>query len=91
MRKFHRLYGLMNPNRWPQAVEDDVGAVIVPGEEEDQEEDPEELEPMLKSGEEASHVTGMSAIENEDRVILISDDDEECCVYWYCIICFLIQ
>jgi hypothetical protein len=73
----HRLHDLMNPNRQPQAVEDDVGVVIVPGEEEDQEEDLEEVKPMLKSGEEASHVTGMSATENEDGVIVISDDDEE--------------
>jgi hypothetical protein len=39
----------MNPNHQPQAVEDDVGAMVVPGEEGDQEEeeDPEEVEPML--------------------------------------------
>jgi hypothetical protein len=78
----HRLHDLMNPNHQPQAIEDDVGVVVVPGEEEDQEEDdeeedPEEVEPMLESGEEASHVTGMSAKENEDGVIVISDDDEE--------------
>jgi hypothetical protein len=72
----------MNHNHQPQAVEDDVGAVVVPGEEEDQEEDnveedPEEVEPMLESGEEASHITGTSAQENKDGVIVISDDDEE--------------
>jgi hypothetical protein len=32
---------------------------------------------MLESGEEASHVTGTSAKENEEGVIVISDDDEE--------------
>jgi hypothetical protein len=32
---------------------------------------------MLESGEETSHVTGMSATESEDGVIVISDDDEE--------------
>jgi hypothetical protein len=78
----HRLHDLMNPNHQPQAVEDDVGVVVVPGgeedqEEEDEEEDPKEVEPMLESGEEASHVTGTSAKENEDGVIVISDDDEE--------------
>jgi hypothetical protein len=31
----HRLHDRMNPNHEPQAVEDDVGAVVVPGEEED--------------------------------------------------------
>jgi hypothetical protein len=55
----HRLHDLMNPNHQPQAVEDGVGAVVVPGGEDN--EDPEEVEPMLKSGEEASHVTGTSA------------------------------
>jgi hypothetical protein len=59
----HRLHDLMNPNHQPQAVEDDVGAMVVPGGEEDQEE--------------ASHITGTSAQENEDGVIVISDDDEE--------------
>jgi hypothetical protein len=77
----HRLHDLMNPNHQPQAVEDDVCAVVVPGGEEDQEEndeeDPEEVEPMLESGEEASHITGMSAKENEDGVIVVSDDNEE--------------
>jgi hypothetical protein len=34
--KVHRLHDLMNPNHQPQAVEDDVGAVVVPGGEEDQ-------------------------------------------------------
>jgi hypothetical protein len=78
----HRLHDLMNPNHQPQAAEDDVGAVVVPGgeedqEEDDEEEDPKEVEPMLESGEEASHVTGMSATESEDRVIVNSDDAEE--------------
>jgi hypothetical protein len=77
----HRLHDLMNSNHQPQAVEDDVGVVVVPGgkedhEEEDEEEDPKEVEPMLESGEETSHVTGTSAKENEG-VIVISDDDEE--------------
>jgi hypothetical protein len=53
----HRLHDLMNPNHQPQAVEDDVGAVVVPGGEDNEEEDPEEDEPMLESREEASHVT----------------------------------
>jgi hypothetical protein len=77
----HRLHDLMNPNHQPQAVEDDVGAVVVPDgeedQEEDEEEDPEEVESMLESREEASHVTGTSAKENEDGVIVINDDDEE--------------
>jgi hypothetical protein len=78
----HRLHDMMNPNHQPQAVEDDVGAMVVPGGEEDQEEDneeedPEEVEPVLESGEEASHVIGASAQENEDGVIVISDNDEE--------------
>jgi hypothetical protein len=78
----HRLHDLMNLDHQPQEVEDDVGAMIVPGAEEDQEEDneeedPKEVEPMLESREEASHVTGTSAQENEDGVIVISDDDEE--------------
>jgi hypothetical protein len=73
----HKLHDLMNPNHQPQAVEDDVSAVVVPGGEEDQEEDLEEVEPMLESGEKASHVTGTSAQENEDGVIVISDDDEK--------------
>jgi hypothetical protein len=73
----HRLNDLMNPNHQPQAVEDDVGAVIVPDGEDNEEEDPEEDEPMMESGDDASHVTGASAPENEDGVIVISDDDEE--------------
>jgi hypothetical protein len=73
----HRLHDLMNPNHQPQALEDDVGTVVVPIREDNEEADPEEVEPMLESGEEASHVTGTSAQENEDRVIVISDDDEE--------------
>jgi transcriptional regulator of heat shock response len=77
----HRLHDLMNPNHQPQAIEDDVGAVVVRSEEEGQEEedddeDPKEVEPMLESWEEASHVTSMCATENEDGVIVISDDDE---------------
>jgi hypothetical protein len=72
----HRLNDLMNPNHQPQAVEDDVGAVIVPGGE-DNEEDLNEDEPMMESGDDASHVTGASAPEVEDGVIVISDDDEE--------------
>jgi uncharacterized small protein (DUF1192 family) len=72
----HRLNDLMNPNHQPQAVEDDVGAVVVP-DGEDNEEDPEEDEPMMESGDDASHVTGASAPENEEEVIVISDDDEE--------------
>jgi hypothetical protein len=69
---------MMNPNHQPQAAEDDVGAMVVPGGEEDQEEeDPKEVEPMLESREEASHVTGMSATESKDGVIVINDDDEE--------------
>jgi hypothetical protein len=44
---------------------------------EDNEEDPEEDEPMMKSGDDASHVTGASAPEVEDGVIVISDEDEE--------------
>jgi hypothetical protein len=31
----HRLHDLMNPNHQPQAVEDDVGVVVVPSGEED--------------------------------------------------------
>jgi hypothetical protein len=72
----HRLNDLMNPNHQPQAVEDDVGAVVVP-DGEDNEEDPEEDEPVMESGDDASHVTGASAPENEEEVIVISDDDEE--------------
>jgi hypothetical protein len=72
----HRLYDLMNPNHQPQAVEDDVGVVVVPGGEDNEKEDPKENKPMMESGDEASHVTGTSAPENEDGVIVISDDDE---------------
>jgi hypothetical protein len=50
--------------------------MVIPGGEDNEKEDPEEVEPMLESGEEASHVTGTSAHKNEDRVIVISDDDE---------------
>jgi hypothetical protein len=32
---------------------------------------------MMESGDEVSHVTGASALESEDGVIVISDDDEE--------------
>jgi hypothetical protein len=71
--KVHRLHDLMNP----QAVEDDVGTVVVPIREDNEEADPEEVEPMLESGEEASHVTDTSAQENEDGMIVISDGDEE--------------
>jgi hypothetical protein len=71
----HRLHDLMNPNHQPQAVEDDVGAVVVPGGEEDPEENEDEVELMLESGEEASHVTGTSVQEHEDGVIEISDDE----------------
>jgi hypothetical protein len=67
----HRLNDLMNPNHQPQAVEDDVGAVIVPGVEDNED------EPMMESGDDASHVTSASAPEVEDGVIVISDDDEE--------------
>jgi uncharacterized small protein (DUF1192 family) len=67
----HRLHDLMNPNHQPQAVEDDVGAVVVPGGEDNEEEDPEENEPMMESGDEASHVTGASAPEDEDGVIVM--------------------
>jgi hypothetical protein len=49
--------------------------VVVPGGEEDPEENEEEVEPMLESGEEASHVTGTSVQEHEDGVIEISDDE----------------
>jgi hypothetical protein len=56
----HRLHDLMNPNHRSQAVEDDVGAVVVLGGEDNEEEDPEENEPMMESGDEASHVTGAS-------------------------------
>jgi uncharacterized small protein (DUF1192 family) len=73
----HRLHDLMNPNHQPQAVEDDVGAVVVPGGEDNEKEDPAENEPMMESGDEASHVTGASVQENEDGVIVTSDDDEE--------------
>jgi hypothetical protein len=73
----YRLHDLMNPNHQPQAVEDDVSAVVISGGEDNEEEDPEEVESMLESGEVASHVTGTSARENEDGVIVISDDDEE--------------
>jgi hypothetical protein len=45
----HRLHDLMNPNHQPQAVEDDVGFVVVPSRE-----DSEEVEPILESWEEAS-------------------------------------
>jgi hypothetical protein len=34
--------------------------VVVPGGEDNEEEDPEENEPMMKSRDEASHVTGAS-------------------------------
>jgi hypothetical protein len=51
--------------------------VVVPGGEDNEEEDLGEVEPMLESGEEASHVTSTSAQENEDGVIVISDYDEE--------------
>jgi hypothetical protein len=37
----HRLHDLMNPNHQPKAVEDDVGAVVVHGGEDNEEEDPE--------------------------------------------------
>jgi putative intracellular protease/amidase len=70
-------HDLMNPNHQPQAVEDDVDAVVVPGGEDNAEEDLEENEPMMESGDEASYVTGASALESEDGVIVISDDDEE--------------
>jgi hypothetical protein len=73
----HRLHDLINPNHQPQAVEDDVGAVVVPGGEDNEEEDLEEDEPMMESGDGASYVTGTSAPEAEDGVIMISDDDEE--------------
>jgi hypothetical protein len=53
-------------------VEDDVGAVIVPGVEDNNED-----EPIMESGDDASHVTGTSAPEVDDEVIVISDDDEE--------------
>jgi hypothetical protein len=43
----------MNPNHQPQAVEDDVGAVVVPGGEDNEEEDLEENEPMMESGDNA--------------------------------------
>jgi hypothetical protein len=51
--------------------------VVVPGGEDNEEEDPKENKPMMESGDEASHVTGTSALENEDGVIVISVDDEE--------------
>jgi hypothetical protein len=51
--------------------------VVVPEEEDNEEVDPREVEPLLESAEEASHVTGISAQENDDGVIVISDDDEE--------------
>jgi hypothetical protein len=51
--------------------------VVVPGGEDNEEEDPEEDEPMIKSGDGASYVTSASAPEAEDGVIMISDDDEE--------------
>jgi hypothetical protein len=51
--------------------------VVIPSGEDNEEEDPEENEPMMERGVEASHVTGASAQENEDGVIVISDDDEE--------------
>jgi hypothetical protein len=35
--------------------------VVVPGGEDNEEEDPEENEPMMESGDEASHVPGASA------------------------------
>jgi hypothetical protein len=35
----------MNPNHQSQAVEDDIGAVVVPGGEDNEQEDPEENEP----------------------------------------------
>jgi hypothetical protein len=73
----HRLHDLINPNHQPQAVEDDIGAVVVPGGEDNEEGDLEENEPTMESGDGASHVTGISAPENEDGVIVISDDDEE--------------
>jgi hypothetical protein len=79
----HRLHDLMNPNHQPQAVEDDVGAVVVPGGEDNEKEDLEENEPMMESGDEASHVTSASVQENEDGVIVISDDDEEWSVEMY--------
>jgi hypothetical protein len=51
--------------------------VVVPGGEDNEKDDPKEDEPMLESGEEASHVTGTSALESEDGVIVISDVDGE--------------
>jgi hypothetical protein len=51
--------------------------MVVPGGEDNEEENPKENEPMMENGDEASHVTGTSVQENEDGVIMISDDDEE--------------
>jgi hypothetical protein len=51
--------------------------MVVPSGEDNEEEDLEENEPMMESGDEASHITGASVQENEDGVIVISDDDEE--------------
>jgi hypothetical protein len=51
--------------------------VVVPGGEDNEEEDLKENKPMMESGDKASHVTGPSVQENEDGVIVISDDDEE--------------
>jgi hypothetical protein len=59
----HRLHDLMNPNHQPQTVEDDIGVVVIPGGEDNEEEDPKETELMMESGDEASHVTGTSAPE----------------------------
>jgi hypothetical protein len=50
--------------------------MVVPGGEDNKEEDLKENEPMMESGDEASHVTSTSAPENEDGVIVISDDEE---------------
>jgi hypothetical protein len=73
----HRLHNLMNPNHQPQAVEDDVDDVVVPGGEDNEEEDPKENKPMMESRDDASHITGASAPGNENGVIVISDDDKE--------------
>jgi hypothetical protein len=53
----HRLHDLMNPNHQPQAVEDDVGVVVIPGGEDNEEEDPKKLNPCWKVG--RSQVTSL--------------------------------
>jgi hypothetical protein len=56
--------------------------MVVPGGEDNEEEDPEENEPTMESGDEESYVTGASVQENEDGVIVISDDERSKVSKW---------